>query len=268
MDYSKGRNPVPGSMEALHQPLHEATIVHSYIVPTGLWLCKASFVAMYFNLKRHLNVRTKRLLHFTVFYLLASFVVLVLTHALWCGPKFGHTWSETSNRFCTPFANTVSIAVYAFMNITSDIFVLAIPLMILHYITVLPRERYAIIFLLFLGLGTIVTTATCCGLHIAYRKQLLVYYNYIQLAELLACVELAVGIAAVSLPSLKAVLYLKQESRRNKIKSSGVGSSKRTACTTGEWDEDEGRLVIMRRMSYDVESMEVPKEAVIKEGRA
>lgn len=46
MDYSKGRNPVPGSMEALHQPLHEATIVHSYIVPTGLWLCKASFVAM------------------------------------------------------------------------------------------------------------------------------------------------------------------------------------------------------------------------------
>jgi hypothetical protein len=33
-------------MEALGQPLSEATILHSYIVPTGLWLCKASFVAM------------------------------------------------------------------------------------------------------------------------------------------------------------------------------------------------------------------------------
>jgi uncharacterized membrane protein YidH (DUF202 family) len=33
-------------MAALGQPLREATIVHSYIVTTGLWLCKGSFVAM------------------------------------------------------------------------------------------------------------------------------------------------------------------------------------------------------------------------------
>ena len=32
--------------DALGKPLSEATILHSYIVPTGLWLCKASFVAM------------------------------------------------------------------------------------------------------------------------------------------------------------------------------------------------------------------------------
>jgi hypothetical protein len=38
-----GRIPYMG---ALGQPLREATIVHSYIVTTGLWLCKGSFVAM------------------------------------------------------------------------------------------------------------------------------------------------------------------------------------------------------------------------------
>lgn len=33
-------------MEALGRPLIEATILHSYVVPTGLWLVKGSFVAM------------------------------------------------------------------------------------------------------------------------------------------------------------------------------------------------------------------------------
>jgi hypothetical protein len=137
---------------------------------------------------------------------------------------------------------------------------------ILHYITVLPREKYAIIFLLVLGLGTIATTATCCGLHITYRHELVVYYSFIQLAELLACIELGVAVACVSLPSLRAVLYRKRETHKARIKSS-MGESKHSANTQGhherntswdDWEEDEGRLVIMRRMSYDVESIEVP----------
>ena len=33
-------------MESLGKPLTEATIMHSYIAPTGLWLCKARFIAM------------------------------------------------------------------------------------------------------------------------------------------------------------------------------------------------------------------------------
>lgn len=44
-DVATGRRRVP-PLRALGQPLKEATILHSYIVPTGLWLCKASFVAM------------------------------------------------------------------------------------------------------------------------------------------------------------------------------------------------------------------------------
>jgi hypothetical protein len=179
--------------------------------------------------------------------------------------------ADTSRSYCTPFAATASISIYAFMNITSDVFVLSIPLMILHYITVLPRERYAIMFLLFLGLGTIVTTATCCALHITYRHHLVVYYSYIQLAELLACIELSVAVTAVSLPSLKAVLYRKQENRRRKIQSTAGEDTKRTtsSSTPGQTDtnwemeaghasEDEGRLVILRRVSYEVESMELP----------
>jgi hypothetical protein len=33
-------------IESLGTPLTEATIMHSYVVPTCLWLCKASFIAM------------------------------------------------------------------------------------------------------------------------------------------------------------------------------------------------------------------------------
>lgn len=114
--------------------------------------------------------------------------------------------------------------------------------MILHYLTVLPRERYAIIFLLFLGLGTIVTTATCCALHITYRHELVVYYSFVQLAELLACVELSVALTAVSLPSLRAVLYRKQERRRRHEQgklSAGTGAGtrgSRTGHTSGGTD--------------------------------
>lgn len=83
---------------------------------------------------------------------------------------------------------------------------------------------------MFLGLGTIVTTATCCALHITYRHELVVYYSFVQLAELLACVELSVALTAVSLPSLRAVLYRKQERRRRHEQgklSAGTGAGTR-----------------------------------------
>jgi len=172
--------------------------------------------------------------------------------------------AHTSLSYCTPFTHTLSISIYAFANITSDVLVLAIPLVIFHYITVPPREKYAIFFLLFLGIATIATTATCCALHITYRTYLLVYYNYIQIAELLACIELSVAVCAVSLPSLKAVLYRKREDRRRR------GEIKRSTAYTATtasgsnmmgddgWEEDDddaGGLVIMRRISYGVESL-------------
>lgn len=147
---------------------------------------------------------------------------------------------------------------------------MAIPLVILHYITKLPRERYAIFFLVFLGLGTVATAATCCALHILYRHELVVSYGYVQLAELLAIVELSVGLSAVSLPSLKAVLYRREEHRRSKSSAStrerrsDAGSkastaTRETVTSDGGWeDEDERRLVIMRRLSYEVASVELP----------
>jgi len=273
-------------MQALGQPLREATILHSYIVPTGLWLCKASFVAMYFNLKRHLNPTIKKLLYATIAYLAVSYLALILTHALWCGRIFGKQWAHTSQSHCTPFTQTLSISIYAVMNISSDILVLAIPLVIFHYISLPPREKYAIFFLLFLGTATIATTATCCALHITYRSELLMYYSFIQLAELLACIELSVAVCAVSLPSLKAVLYRKRERRRMRGESKRSTIHTATTATTSTspdnserntmeqehrapeedaWEEeyerangeDDGRLVIMRRVSYEVASSPV-----------
>ena len=95
-------------IDSLGAPLFEATVMHSYIIPTGLWLCKASFIAMCmfffptvpavpgarewgltsstdFNLKRHCSKGIKILLHCVLIYVILSYVVLVLTHALWCG---------------------------------------------------------------------------------------------------------------------------------------------------------------------------------------
>ena len=119
--------------------------------------------------------------------------------------------------------------------------------MILRGLTIVPRERVAIVFLMFLGLGTIATTATCCALHIVYRRELVIDYNRVKTAELLACVELGVGISAVSLPSLRALLWRGREQRRKKSVAGEADGSKRTT-PVQEWEremaeEDEGRLV-------------------------
>lgn len=99
-------------IESLGTPLTEATIMHSYVVPTGLWLCKASFIAMCksnlpfaravadldtdFNLKRHCSKGIKILLHIVLMYVILSYVVLVLTHALWCGQPTNEWYSPSS----------------------------------------------------------------------------------------------------------------------------------------------------------------------------
>ena len=46
MGIDPGRGPWIPPIGSLGPPVREATIMHSYVVPTGLWLCKASFVAM------------------------------------------------------------------------------------------------------------------------------------------------------------------------------------------------------------------------------
>ena len=159
-----------------------------------------------------------------------------------------------------PFTTAAAIAIYAACNISSDVLVLAVPLVVLRSITKRPRERYGVFFLVFLGAGTIATTAACCALHIAYRRDLVVNYAVVQLAELLALIELAVALAAVSLPSLKAVLYRRDERRRSRT-SSAARWSKPAPDSAASADDDEQRLVIMRRLSYGVESVELPERA-------
>lgn len=174
------------------------------------------------------------------------------------------------------------------MNVSSDLLIMGMPLLMIRNIQVHTRERWAIVFLLFLGFSMVVTTLTCCALHVTYRNELVVYYSYVQTAQLLAVVELSVCIVAVSLPSLKAVLYRHHEQQRRKSEAayshSGTGASGSSNLKTGagtqgkvavgsvgmtsiakstdedltnpfeDDDRDTNQLVIMRRMSYDVHS--------------
>lgn len=177
------------------------------------------------------------------------------------------------------------------MNVSSDLLIMGMPLLMIRSIQVRSREKWAILFLLFLGTAMVVTTLTCCALHITFRQELVVYYSFVQTATLLAIVELSVAVSAVSLPSLRAVLYHRREQQRRKsaatysYSGSGTGLSslknahhhspgrgnvgmhsmgKETidddleSPSGDEEDRDTNQLVIMRRMSYDVNT-ENPK---------
>lgn len=171
------------------------------------------------------------------------------------------------------------------MNVSSDLLIMAMPLIMIRQIQIRSRERWAIMFLLFLGGGMVITTLTCCALHITYRQHLVVYYSFLQTASLLALVELSVAVSAVSLPSLRAVLYRRREELRRKSAAtytgSGSGGSGLTSYKNAvrgreegkmdgldeevgaEEEEDTSQLVILRRLSYDVHSQnEVGKERV------
>jgi hypothetical protein len=209
------------------------------------------------------------------------------------------TRARSSRDYCLSFTSVGSISIYAAMNVSSDLLIMAMPLLMIRQIQVRSRERWAIMFLLFLGTAMVVTTLTCCALHITYRQHLVVYYTFVQTAELLAIVEASVAVSAVSLPSLRAVLYRRREEQRRKSAatyshsgSGGTGlSSYRNAAQRqaklggsvamhsvvgketvdeeavenpfgDEIDRDTNQLVIMRRMSYDVHSHKEPGQQV------
>jgi len=242
--------------------LREATLMFCFILPTGLWMVKASFIAMYFSSKRHLSPLLRRALYFVIAYLIASYAVTIIVQAMWCG-AWGKQWDISPQNYCTPFVSVTAISLHSVMNVTSDLLVMALPLILIHQSKVQKRDKWGIGFLILLGGATVATTLVCCSLHAMYRRDMVRYTGTIRMVELLTCVELSIAVTTACLPSLRAVAYRHRESVQKKIVSRSILSTWETRHSIGpvqtpqeeeELEEDQSKLVIMRRLSFDVES--------------
>ncbi|TGZ79652.1 hypothetical protein EX30DRAFT_396988 [Ascodesmis nigricans] len=239
----------------------EAMVLHSLVVPTGLWLVKGSFVAMYYKISRHLSRPLLFLLHSNIFYLIATYLVHIITHSLWCNTFI------TSNPQCSPFASTFPIGFYAFLNITSDLLVMITPILLLRRISVSKRAVRGMVFLGFLGLGMVATAATCCYFHLILKGVFANNWQYVRMAELLAIIELGVGLMAVALPSIRAA-NSERRKRRDTLRGGSPeyelevsfvdgkpGESQRASAIESEvggvtmtpWEERENRELMMKK---------------------
>jgi hypothetical protein len=233
-----------------------------FILPTGLWMVKASFIAMYFSSKRHLSPLLRWVLYFVIAYLIASYAVTIIAQAMWCG-AWGKQWDISPQNYCTPFVSATAISLHIVMNVTSDLLVMAIPLILIHQTKVQKRDKWGIGFLILLGGATVATALVCCSLHAMYRKDMVRHSGTIRMVELLTCIELSIAVTTACLPSLRAVAYRRRESVQKKIVSRSILSTWETRRSMGpvqtlqeeeELEEDQSKLVIMRRLSFDVES--------------
>ncbi|KAG0133670.1 hypothetical protein HOY82DRAFT_603769 [Tuber indicum] len=125
--------------------------VEMYI--TGVWLVKGSFLALYFDIFRSLPPRIKGMLQFTTFYTILSWFANFLLPLVYCRP-LKLVWSIENH--CTSFRSTFGTTFPMVTNVTTDLLIMVIPILVLRTLNLRKSEMVAIAFLLSLGCLTII----------------------------------------------------------------------------------------------------------------
>ncbi|PWW80312.1 hypothetical protein C7212DRAFT_342010 [Tuber magnatum] len=120
---------------------------------TGVWLVKGSFLALYFDIFRSLQPRIKRMLQLTTAYTVLSWFANFLLPLLYCRP-LSLVWSIEHH--CTSFRSSFGTTFPMVTNVTTDLLIMAIPILVLRTLNLRKSEMVAIAFLLSLGCLTII----------------------------------------------------------------------------------------------------------------
>lgn len=202
-------------------------MVVKVIYHTILWLCKAAFLAFYFNLISYLSPRIRLALHAVTAYTIATYILSVGLSVLWCQP-ISRNWSYGPNN-CSAFMDPIPLTIQQFANISTDIMstygisvyiaegnvnkvvVMVLPIQIFRNHHLNTREKNGVAFIFFLGILTIAASTTRYALIMKFitnpnngRFKGLPYEVY----ELAAQLELLVAFFATCLPSLRVLLNI------------------------------------------------------------
>ncbi|CCX15969.1 hypothetical protein FPQ18DRAFT_326877 [Pyronema domesticum] len=194
-----------------------------FIVITAIWALKAAFLCMYGDLySRIVNIRMTAF-HFTVGYVFACFITLIVCALLECRP-ISSVWDMTNAEnepTCSPFYSYKFQLTMLILGIITDVLLMALPLHILAQMTLTAPEKRGIAFIFLLALISIAAILSrFCILNgqgvfesLGWKNISQYYWN-----GFLTWLEIMLVEIAFVLPSLRIALV-----SRKKKRSSGGG---------------------------------------------
>ncbi|KAL6701621.1 hypothetical protein J3F84DRAFT_355343 [Trichoderma pleuroticola] len=170
---------------------------------TLLWTLKASLLIFYIRLTDGLATHYRVRIYIGFAFLAASYIVVALNLYLSCRPfhKLWQIYPDPGN-ICQPAVSNQIIWVYWAFNVTTDLYIISIPLPMLWTTTLKPWRKIGLIFLFSGGLFVVVCATLRCALIVLDTA------NGAQLAGSWAVRETFVAVVTSNLPMLVPMLKM------------------------------------------------------------
>ncbi|KAL7271096.1 hypothetical protein RUND412_006170 [Rhizina undulata] len=169
-----------------------------------LWLVKASFIALYFNISGHLVPRARIALYIVTAFVATTCVASILMKFLWCRP-FHRNWSIGPDKCTFAIALPVNTTTTVF-NITTDVALLSLFVFITYTLQLRNRELLGAIFVLIVGTCTVVTASIRFAVIYGSIKQSQASYRNTKKMLFWTNVEMGMAMLAVCLPAFRVLL--------------------------------------------------------------
>lgn len=161
-DYGRGAIPpgyTPPPMTVWGQKMK---FISGYGYFLGIWGVKAAFITGYWRLRGTLHRPIRLLLYTTTVYTVLTFLANILLHTFSCRP-ISLNWTGGTGRRCFSYAILPNLTVLAVTNISTDLLILLIPLLILGTFKLRTHETYSLAFVFVVGITSIVAMALRYG---------------------------------------------------------------------------------------------------------
>ncbi|KAI5799317.1 hypothetical protein DFH27DRAFT_611697 [Peziza echinospora] len=220
---------------------------------TAMWCIKLAFLSLYYDIgtRQQLSRTISRLMYAGVGFTLATWPVVIVTYALWCGTTLeglSRNWKATPSgtAFCHASISSKFSAIKTSLHIFTDIIIFTLPILLLRQAAtrqhrVDDRHICGICFIFCLGFSTIIVSM------VRYIETAKVQAAGTDMTEigipesvemiwLMVVVEYAVAMVAVCLPSMRSLLRVRTGERRARARQAAMDMR----IHVHDSDQDEG----------------------------
>lgn len=157
-DVSNGLIPADTTPPPLAPQGHKMKFFVGYGFHFGVWGIKAAFVSCYWSLRMSLTPRVRGFLYLAIGYTAATLLGNLMMHTFSCRP-ISLNWTGGIHRTCSSYDLMPNLAVLTVTNITTDMFIMAVPLLALKSLGLRGHERWSFAFVFLIGSTSVVAVA-------------------------------------------------------------------------------------------------------------
>lgn len=190
----------------------------------SLFFVKASFLAFYWNIVTYTQRRIRIVLILAAVWTAISFLVILFTWLFYCGTPSA-SWAPAPLT-CDPIVQVTPQAIATAFNLSSDLLIMAVPIMLLNALVLSKRENTALCFVFGIGAISIIASGAK-GITIFVATENFKVQSSGQLITNLSALEFGAALLAASLPTLRILVFRRDETsiRKRKQFEHGQGSS-------------------------------------------